>query len=153
MIRIIRTNIENEDFKVLVKELDSELINRNPLTQHQYDKLNILPKNVFVVLGYDDDELFGCGCLKRNDDENAMEVKRMYIKSKYRGRGLSRIILNELQKWAIDEGNIKLILETGKNQFEAIGLYKSFGFIKIPNYGHYNGNENSICMEKNIDVV
>ena len=130
--------------------MDKELVNRNPLTQHQYDELNILQKNVLVILGYDDDESFGCGCLKRNDDENAVEVKRMYVKEKYRGKGLSKKILEELQKWAIDEGNCKMILETGKKQFEAINLYKGFGFTIIPNYGHYKGNENSICMEKKI---
>jgi hypothetical protein len=40
-------------------------------------------------------------------------------------------------------------LETGKRQPEAIRLYEKAGYIRIPNYGHYQSIENSVCMKKN----
>jgi hypothetical protein len=42
------------------------------------------------------------------------------------------------------------VLETGKRQPEAIGLYEKSGYKAIPNYGQYAGVENSVCFEKEL---
>jgi len=34
------------------------------------------------------------------------------------------------------------------NRIEAIGLYMNAGYVSIPNYGQYEGFENSVCFEK-----
>ena len=44
----------------------------------------------------------------------------------------------------------KCRLETGKKQPEAIELYKKNGYNIIPNYGQYEGVENSVCFEKTL---
>ncbi len=47
-------------------------------------------------------------------------------------------------------GLLKLKLETGDRQPEALGLYASLGYKQIPNFGEYVGNPHSICMEKKL---
>lgn len=57
------------------------------------------------------------------------------------------MILRELEKWASESGYAGCVLETGKMQPEAIGLYKKNGYHLIPKYGQYAGVENSMCLE------
>ena len=55
-----------------------------------------------------------------------------------------------LEKWARELSCTRCILETGKRQPEAIGLYKRNGYRLIPNYGQYAAVENSVCFEKEL---
>jgi len=77
-----------------------------------------------------------------------MEVKRMYTIPEWRGKGIASVILSELESWATELGYEKCVLETGKKQPEAVGLYRKNGYSQIPNYGQYEGIENSLCFEK-----
>jgi GNAT superfamily N-acetyltransferase len=74
----------------------------------------------------------------------------MYVKPESRGRGISRRILSELEKWAAELGYTDSVLETGNLQAEAIHLYHRSGYSEIPNYGNYEGTETSICMRKKL---
>ena len=91
----------------------------------------------------------GCGAMKEYSPIT-MEVKRMYTNPESRGMGIATFVLNELEKWALELGYEKCILETGKRQPEAIALYKKNGYLSIPNYGQYVGIENSVCFEKSL---
>lgn len=57
-------------------------------------------------------------------------------------------MLNNLINWAEELNYSKIVLETGKNQPEAISLYQKTGFVRIKNYGPYTNIENSLCFEK-----
>ena len=149
MVNIIRTKADNEVFHELIKELDKDLHGNNYEAQNQYDSLNKIPIDAHVVLCFDDYRAIGCGCIKVIDYE-VVEVKRMYIKKDERGKGLSKLIIKELEKWANEIGMKKMILETGIKQIEAIGLYKGMGFSEIEKYGEYKGMTTSICMGKSI---
>ena len=72
----------------------------------------------------------------------------MFTQPKYRGQGIARKVLLALEQWAIELGYYSCVLETGLRNPEAIGLYKNFGYLEIPNYGQYAGVSNSICFEK-----
>jgi len=72
----------------------------------------------------------------------------MFTLPECRGKGIATKLLNELEKWTIELGYEKCILETGKRQPEAIALYKKNGYKSIPNYGQYTGMDNSVCFEK-----
>ncbi|BDP41568.1 hypothetical protein DAETH_15370 [Deinococcus aetherius] len=96
-------------------------------------------------------ELLACGALKRIEADTA-EVKRMYTVPDARGRGLGRQVLAALIERGRALGFGRLVLETGDLQAEAIHLYESAGFTRIPNYGYYVGIENSLCYELPLDV-
>ncbi|ULQ52864.1 GNAT family N-acetyltransferase [Flavihumibacter fluvii] len=72
----------------------------------------------------------------------------MFVPLDRRGKGIASLVLVELEKWSRELGYKKCILETGKNQPEAISLYGKNGYDIIPNYGQYKDIENSVCFEK-----
>ena len=72
----------------------------------------------------------------------------MYVRDSNRRRGIASLILKELEYWAAELNFPKCILETGKNQPEALQLYDKRGYKIIDNYGQYAEAENSICFEK-----
>ncbi|MGC1390150.1 MAG: GNAT family N-acetyltransferase [Bacteroidales bacterium] len=149
MIKLIRTNSENTDFITLVKFLDADLAIRDGEDHSFYSQFNSINKIRYAVLAYDDEIPLGCGALKEYDPDT-MEIKRMYVSLANRGKGIATGILSELEKWASELSFRKCILETGKRQPEAIGLYKKNGYILIPNYGQYKGVGNSLCFEKKL---
>lgn len=91
----------------------------------------------------------GCGALRRVDKDTA-EIKRMYVDPHARGLGIGRALLIALEAEARQLQARNLVLETGKRQREALGLYESAGFARIPAYGEYVGCPLSICMGKQI---
>jgi GNAT superfamily N-acetyltransferase len=147
MLTIIRTNSNDQDFINLVKQLDAYLAVKDGRDHAFYDQYNKLDKIKHVVVAYDNNQPVGCGAIKEYD-LNTMEVKRMFTLPECRGRGVATKVLNELEKWTIESGYEKCILETGKRQPEAIALYKKSGYKSIPNYGQYAGMDNSVCFEK-----
>lgn len=108
----------------------------------------LVPRSIFVV-GRLGGQPVACGALRPVEPDVA-EVKRMYVEPGFRGRGLSRRILAELEEYARRFGYRRVWLETGIRQPEAIRLYESAGYGRIANYGIYAGNLNSICFEKQL---
>lgn len=100
-------------------------------------------------MAYSDGHAVGCGAL-RAIDENRIEVKRMYVIPANRGEGIATMVLKELESWAAELAFSCCVLETGKRQPEAIRLYEKNGYQRIPNYGQYEGIDNSLCFEKKI---
>jgi putative acetyltransferase len=149
MIRITRTDSDNQDFIDLVKYLDADLSERDGNKHSFYAQFNKVNKIKYVVVAYENSKPVGCGALKEYSP-NTMEVKRMYTLPESRGKGIASQILTELEIWAAELSYEKCILETGKKQPEAIGLYKKNGYKVIPNYGQYVEIENSVCFEKDI---
>jgi GNAT superfamily N-acetyltransferase len=70
------------------------------------------------------------------------------VQPAHRGKRIGAVVLIELENWARELGFAACILETGQKQPEAIRLYQKSGYTKIPNYGQYEGVENSVCMRK-----
>lgn len=97
-----------------------------------------------------DDVVVGCAALRDASryGEGYGELKRMYVRPAFRGRGLSRRALASLEQIATERGMRRLILETGVRQPEAIGLYRSAGYRRIPAYGPYVGEPTSVCYAR-----
>lgn len=148
-IRITRTDSDNPGFRELISLLDAEMTQRYGELQKKYNQFNIIESNTTVVVAYDLDSPVGCGCFRRYDKVTA-EIKRMFVKPGYRGTGIAEKILTELERWASESGYSSAILETAIKQPEAIRFYTRLGYVRIPNYGQYEGDENSICMSKEI---
>lgn len=148
MITLLRTDSKNEDFKTLVKQLDADLATRDGDDHLFYDKFNKIDTIKYVAIAYNENNLpVGCGAIKQFEPK-VMEVKRMFVPIKERGKGIAGQILKELETWATELGNTKCILETGIKQPEAISLYKKSGYRFTENYEQYAGVENSVCFGK-----
>jgi putative acetyltransferase len=90
-----------------------------------------------------------CGGIARFDETRG-ELKRMYVEPGSRGLGLGRQLLEALEAQARALGYVALVLETGNLQPEALGLYTSSGYERIPCYEPYASRELSLCFEKSL---
>jgi len=83
------------------------------------------------------DEFVGIGCLKQLS-EDIGEIKRMFVKEEYHGKGIGKAILDQLVANARSKGFSKIRLDSPKVSTNAHGLYQSRGFRHI---GKYEGSE------------
>lgn len=111
------------------------------------DAGELVPPGGLFLVGYMDEVAVACGGYRRLDDGTA-EIKRMYVVPAARRRGLSRVVLAELERRAGTAGYRSLRLETGELQPEAVGLYESAGYSLIPCFGEYINDPQSLCYEK-----
>ncbi len=72
----------------------------------------------------------------------------MFTSEMQRSKGFATIVLKELENWSTELGFKNCVLETGIRQTEAVKLYEKCGYVKIPNYGQYEGIVDSICFKK-----
>lgn len=150
-MKIIHTDGRKNDFIQLCRLLDEDLeeIVGGDFQRQVYEQFNQLNDIHDVVLIYDNEQAVACGSYKRYND-NVAEIKRVFVRKKERGRGLSKKLMAALEKKAVEQGYKRFILETGLPLQASMGLYKSIGFKIMDNYGQYKNMKDSICMEKNL---
>ena len=93
------------------------------------------PGGTFLI-AYAGERAVGCGGLKRLDARHA-EVKRLYVAGEARGEGVSRRLLEGLERAAAARGYDVVRLDTGDRQPPALALFRSAGYVAIDDY---NGN-------------
>ncbi|WP_428231813.1 GNAT family N-acetyltransferase [Flavobacterium sp.] len=147
MITLKRTNSDDIDFKNLVVLLDQDLKIRDGEDHSFYNQFNKTDTIKHVIVFYENDIAVGCGAF-REKESDTVEIKRMFVHPDYRKRGIASSILADLEHWAAEVNYKYTILETGKNQPEAINLYQKLGYSVIPNYPPYESMDNSVCMKK-----
>jgi len=89
--------------------------------------------NGCFLLAFHEDVPAGCVALRRRS-EKVSEMKRLYVKPDYRGKGLGRALVDELIKEAREKGYHLMRLDTHPWMKEAEELYKSVGFYEIEPY-------------------
>ncbi len=80
--------------------------------------------------------------------DGTVELKRLFIEDRARGRGLARQLIAAVEEHARDSGATVIRLETGPRSDAALALYRSSGYRDIPLFGQYVGSASSVCMEK-----
>jgi len=87
-----------------------------------------------LLLGEYDGELAGCGALRRLDRE-ACEMKRLYVRPKFRGKGLGRALAEKLITEAHGIGYRRMRLDTVEPVMKtAVAMYREMGFREIEPY-------------------
>ncbi len=85
---------------------------------------------VFDVLVSGDGAVIGTVGLKPKGG-GVCELRKMYLKAQYRGRGYGARLLKHAIARAMELGMARIELETARVLEEAIGLYEKFGFARI----------------------
>ncbi len=125
---------------------------------------------VHFVAAYRDNRVLGCGAVKRMcaDDVDVNvevdvdsgapqksappygEIKRMYVQSAARGRGVAQAIMANLEHHARQHKINTMRLETGTLQPAALALYTALGYHRRGPFGAYADDPWSIFMEKTL---
>lgn len=148
-ILIKRTTTNDPDFVLLIEQLDDELWKELNEDQATYDQYNKVPQISTAIVIYVNGAPVCSGCFKVLENATA-EIKRMFVQKKHRGKGLSKTVLTELEKWAREKNISTLILETSIHFKVARSLYQNAGFNIIHNYGPYKDLAESVCMQKRL---
>lgn len=80
-----------------------------------------------VWIAYEKNMPIGCVAYRAKNNDTG-EVKRLFIRSKYRGKGISKALLSEVKNYAKAQGCTKLFLDTRITLEPAVSLYRGFGF-------------------------
>lgn len=119
------------------------------------------PSNVFATLLLRvDGEPAGHAAMRdlsgRDDHQGGLhpagtaEVKRVYVAPAFRGRGLSRALMNAAEDTARASGVRHLILESGLMQPESLGLYLRLGYDPVEPFGVFSDDPGSRCFGKRL---
>ena len=100
------------------------------------------------------EDLAGCVALRKlplaneNVSTQCAEIKRMYVRENFRGRGIARRLLEAAQEFARDAGYTWIYLDTTDDMKAAARLYQRSGYVRCDRY-----NENpqaTIFMRKKL---
>ena len=92
-----------------------------------------------LLLAWVDGVLAGCCALRpldSSDHANAAEMKRLYVRSAFRGMGLGRSLTEAILDIARMGAYGCVLLDTLDDMESARGLYEDLGFVEIPPYYH-----------------
>lgn len=146
---------DSADARALIGELDELLA---PLydasDRHGYSVEKLKRQGVHFFVVRCDGEPAGCGgvqiCAPAANDVGYGELKRMYVRPRFRGQGLGRRLVDHLTGVVRAHGLDVVRLETGIHQTDAIALYERCGFARIAPFGPYFESPASRCYEKRL---
>ncbi|MCH5353166.1 MAG: GNAT family N-acetyltransferase [Acutalibacter sp.] len=142
-MKIVSATVTDEIVLGLFSEHDDammEFLGEDKGLYTRYDGQEGIEK-VWVI--YVDDLPAGCVAYRRKES-GVGEVKRLFVRSQYRGQGLSKPLLKTVEAYAREQGCNTLFLDTRITLEPAVSLYKKFGFSVVFQQGLY------IQMEKKI---
>jgi putative acetyltransferase len=150
LVSITAERPDTADALRLIDELQTHLESfYPPESRHGFSVARLIAEGVaFFVLRVDGAPA-GCGGIKLFGREYS-ELKRMYVRPEYRGRGYGERLVDHLTEHARANGVTLLRLETGVHQQAAIRLYERVGFRRIPPFGPYTDDPLSRCYEKSL---
>jgi putative acetyltransferase len=151
---ITPASVSCSDAAGLIAQLDLELNQRYPELDNSRSELKpeqvSQGKGVFLIARIGNVPV-GCGAVCKLDYPVG-EIRRMYVKSTFRGAGIGHRLLAELESYAVKFGVKHLVLGTGERQPEALRLYAHSGFTRIPNPPPYADSDIRIFMAKTLGL-
>jgi ribosomal protein S18 acetylase RimI-like enzyme len=103
------------------------------------------PPDGGLFLGMEGVSVAGCVALRKLE-EGICEMKRLYVRPTFRGRGVGRFLAQSAVDTARARGYRSMRLDTLASMKEAIALYESMGFHRINPY-YDNPSDLAVFME------
>jgi len=109
--------------------------------------------NVRLVGAHQDQKLAGMGAIRMlQDDNHYAEVRRLFVDPQFRGQGIAKAIMLNLEQIARAQRITIMRLESGPLQPEANELYYSLGFVDRSPYSNHKAHPLSTFMEKELTL-
>ena len=93
----------------------------------------IFADDSYCLAAMNGDELVCFGAFHALSDEDA-EIKRLWTEPSWRGKGAAKLLLAALEERIVEQGFVRVVLDTNENLPEAIALYDSLGYERIERY-------------------
>ena len=107
------------------------------------------PPGGLLLLATHESQFAGCVALHKLDAETC-EMKRLYVRPQFRGKGLGRVLAERVVAEATGIGYKRLRLDTVEPVMrDAVGLYRKLGFREIAPYRE-NPIEGALYMERTL---
>jgi len=125
-----------DDYHAIFKELNLEWLDHYHLTEPadlavlDDPKKTILDTGGYIWLAKAGDEVIGSAAIIK-EGENLYELAKMAVTADWRGKGISRLLIDTCLAKAKEIGAAKLILYSNHQLQTAIGLYEKYGFKHI----------------------
>lgn len=145
-MNIVPMKVTDEAVLKLFSEHDDYMIDFLGDDRKYYTRYSESEKIEQVWVAFSEDLPAGCVAYRRRGDGTG-EVKRLYLKKEYRGRGISKKLLKTVENHAREQGCHTLFLDTRITLEPAVSLYRSLGFHIVFQQGLY------IQMEKIISKM
>ena len=134
----------------LVGELEVELRQDYPPHYiHELDSESFEASEGIFLVCTEQDNPMGCLGLRPLSPDTG-ELKRMFVRPGFRGRGAGKMMLFEMEKRALRRGFKRIVLETGNRQIAAIALYQANGYKAIDPYNKASDGPASVCFCKTL---
>ncbi|WP_185097185.1 GNAT family N-acetyltransferase [Chryseobacterium sp. BLS98] len=103
---------------------------------HYYDLLKLIQaEDAFVIVAEENDEIVASGYARiKEPDNNYSNFYRyaylgfMYVKPEHRGKGVNKLILDELMRWAKSKDISEVRLDVYSQNESAVKAYEKAGF-------------------------
>jgi putative acetyltransferase len=110
------------------------------------------PPDGRLLLAVEDNQLAGCIALRKLAEPGVCEMKRLFLRPAYRGKGLGRVLVESIIEEARKLGYTHMRLDTLPGRMDqAIALYQSIGFVEIEPY-YENPVEDAKFMQLKMDT-
>lgn len=146
---------DHPDVARLLAQLDQYLASLYaPEDNHILGLEALLQPEVTFLGAWEAGRVVGCGAVRACSAEPATggqpygEIKRMMVLHECRGRGLGGALLSSLEQAARAAGLPQALLETGRDQHEAVRLYERSGYRLHGPFGGYPDNGLSVFYRK-----
>ncbi len=142
-MKIIPMNITDTNILQLFSEHDDYMMDFLGDDKQYYTRYSENENLEKVWAVHIDNHPVGCVAYRRKAD-GVGEVKRLFIRNEYRGKGISKDLLKTVESYAKEQGCYTLCLDTRITLEPAVSIYRDFGFNIIFQQGLY------IQMEKKL---
>ena len=137
----------------LVEQVQQEYVARyGGRDEAVVDPAEFLPPQGLFLAAEVDGEPVGSGAWRAMGNGVA-EMKRVYVASRMRRRGLAQLIVAALERSAVQAGRRSVVLNSGAEQPEALRLYEQLGYGPVPPYGVYACAPDAVFLGKDLAAV
>ncbi len=152
MIAVKPANPRGAAIAAMIEQLNAYQLSLYPEESNHLDSIDELTDDqVYFVAAVEGADWLGCGAIKyAHDDCFYGEIKRLFVTTEARGRGVSKKIMASLEENARQRRADVLRLETGIHQHAALGLYARLGFTRRGPFGAYPHDPLSVFMQKSL---